>query len=306
MIKLEYIATGTFGIIMKETINEVPYIIKQQNYDNDLNNNDFGLEFKISKLAHSENPDIFIKCIRLEIADFNRADTLKNIKLPIQTKPDTGWYQYIYMEYMDLGDLYNLNKIYEEGDEMFSIVNILGCYFNGLYILHNKLNIIHGDITSLNILVRYIGPDYKQRIVYKDKEYLLISDGYMFKISDFGIAEHIKKIPINNNIIQCHVYRDYLLLYYIYFQQKNHSSFLYYNLFYNLIEKTIHRINIITLDYTYDIDTYDYYFNKKYNYFSICKYFNKFHDINKDNVLFYQLPEELLDTFLEIYNTYLE
>ncbi len=310
MKKLEYITKGTYGIIMKETINEYSYIIKQQNYDNNLEH-EFGLEFKIGKLTYSENPDIFIKLIKLEIADFNRATSLNQSNTLAEQSisnniPDIGWYQYIFMEYMELGDLYNLNKNRENGDEMLNIVNVLGCYFNGLYILHNKLNIIHGDMTSLNILVRYIGPGYKQKIIYKDKEYFLISDGYMFKITDFGISEYIKKMPVKNDIIECHIYRDYLLLYYIYFQQKNNCAFLYYNLFSELIKNTIYKVNSIALEYSYDLDIYDYYFDKKYNYFSVCKYFNKFHCIDKDNILFYKVPEELLDKFLELYNIYFE
>jgi hypothetical protein len=303
MEKLEYIATGTYGIIMKETINQISYIIKQQMYDNDDDKS--GQESTIAKLAYSENPDIFIKCIKFEVGDFNRAEKIDKIVPFLKDIPDTGWYQYIYMEYMELGDLYNLNKSYKKGDKMLNIINILGCYFNGLYILHNKLNIIHGDMTSLNILVRYVGLGYKQNIIYKDKEYSLITDGYMFKITDFGISEYIERIPVNSDdIMETHIYRDYLLLYYIYFHQKKHSSFLYYNIFTNLIKETIYMINEITFNYKNDISVYEYYFYDNYNYFSICKYFNKYHSINKDSILFTRLPENLLDKFLELYSEY--
>ena len=310
MTQLEYIATGTYGLVMKETINKKSHIIKQQYYNNDIDNIKNTYEVLYSKKAYTENPDIFIKIIRYEVADFNRADTIKK-KVPITSHTiDTGWFQYIYSEYMDLGDLFKLclTKTKDLADDMpmLNIINILGCYFNGLYILHNKLNIIHGDITASNMLVKYIGPGYKQKIIYEDKEYFLNADCYMFKICDFGIAEPVEDLQINNNMYSSHIFRDYLLLYFLYFIQQKYGLFLYYDLFNVLIEETIIDINTIILKNTHDIDKYDYHFNETYTYSSVCKYFNKFHNIDTDTILYKKLPVDLLNEFLELYKQYME
>ena len=42
---------------------------------------------------------------------------------------------------------------YNTDKEAYDISGILGCYLNGLYILHNKCNLIHGDLKPLNICI---------------------------------------------------------------------------------------------------------------------------------------------------------
>jgi hypothetical protein len=65
-------------------------------------------------------------------------------------------------------------------------------------------------------------------------------------------------------------------------------------------------INTIILKNTHDIDKYDYYFNETYTYSSVCKYFNEFHNIETDTILYKKLPVDLLNEFLELYKQYME
>jgi serine/threonine protein kinase len=190
------------------------------------------------------------------------------------------------MEYMNNGDLYNFVR----DNKKSNLNGILGCYLNGLNILHNDLKIIHGDLTPNNILVHYIGPNYRQRIIVNDENYFINTNGYCYKICDFGLANYLENTKQTKHYIN-HIYRDYLLLFFIYFYKNKFDN---YNNFAELIETP--------LGYIYD-DFYNGYretddFKKNiidnYTYNSICDFLNKYLQIDFNNKLIFKLPKLLL------------
>ena len=185
---------------------------------------------------------------------------------------------------MDEGDLYNFLKY----NNNFDITGVLGCYLNGLFILHNWLYIIHGDITPMNILINYVGENYKQKIIYNENTYYIDTNGYNFKICDFGLAYYIDNTKKESNYINF-LYRDYLLLFYLYF---NKHFFYNYNKFSSIIEICVEEIKEILYNY------YD--FNNEFNFYNICKFMNCCFEINFDNKFLYDMPNVLLKEFIDI------
>ena len=199
------------------------------------------------------------------------------------------------MEYMNLGDLFNfLLRDYTVCN--FDITGILGCYLNGLYILHNKLNIIHGDLTPMNILVTYMGSTYRQKIICDDKEYYINTNGYKYNISDFGLAEYIEEDDINNTYIN-HIYRDYLLLFFLYF---NKTIFYNYNMFGSIIELCVEQIKDNLFESYGITDKYKKYFLENNNFTSVCNFMDQYLEIDYNDALFYDIPKILLKEFIEL------
>jgi serine/threonine protein kinase len=207
------------------------------------------------------------------------------------------------MEWMEFGDLFTF-LFKNNKTSNFDITGILGCYLNGLYILHNKCNLIHGDLTPLNILVRYVSPDYKQKIIYDDKEYNINTGGYNFKISDFGLTEYLGKTIYNRtknkqpyNIYINHIYRDYLLLFFLYF---NKDIFYNYDIFSNIIDITVNMIKDELFESYGTTDKYNKHFIEKYTFNSVCYFMDTFMEIDDDNTLLFEIPKILFNEFIEI------
>jgi len=294
---LIYIGSGSFGIVMRTIMDNNICVVKQSHILLDDDTNSLENEVSFTKIAYNYNNDIFIKIIKDEIKSIDLAKTI-NINMPIIESGKFNDFGYIYMEYMEQGDLYSFLKEYNNYD--FDITGILGCYFNGLYILHNKLKIIHGDLTPMNILVQYMGPNYKQKINYNGSEYNINTSGYSFKISDFGLANFIKETrynKYNKNIYINHIYRDYLLLFYLYFYN---DYFINYNIFCKIINITIDKIKDDIADVYILNDEYNKYFVDKYNFNNMCYFMNKYLETDNDSSLYYDTPRILLVEFLEL------
>jgi serine/threonine protein kinase len=293
-LDLEFIGKGSYGVIMKKKTKNDIIIIKQfriEYYDYD-NTTSFDRETKYAKLAYNINNDIFINIIKADISDENLAKKI-NINVPFINNISINNFGYIHMEYMNTGDLYN----FIHTDRYFNIVGILGCYLNGLNILHNELNIIHGDLTPNNILVHYVGPHYRQKIIFNNDVYYIETNGYSYKITDFGLSEEIK---LNNKKIYTnYLYRDYLILYFLYF---NKNKFYNYNVFIDLIELCLGQIN----DYLYNgyktTEDYNKYVIKDVSYKSMCIFMNKYIEVDNDNILLFRIPRILLNQFIDIVN----
>ncbi len=283
-----YLNKGSYGIILK-SINEPIMAIKQiyvyYIYDNKTN---LSHEVDITKVAYNSNPDIFINIIKDELSIKNLAKIF-NINVPLMDEICLNEFGYIYMEYMDDGDLYHYSK-------SLNLDGILGCYLNGIYLLHNKLGIIHGDLTPANILVKYMGYNYRQKIIYNDKEYYIDTDGYAFKITDFGLAEYIPNtfISENNQILYRNfLYRDYLLFFYIYSNKINYYN---YDKYYSLIETTVNNIVEIFKD-NYSIENID-----PFNFSFICNITNVYFEIDKNDKYLFNIPNLLLSEYIESNN----
>jgi serine/threonine protein kinase len=297
---LIHIGSGSFGIVMKTSIDNNPCVVKQfrvQLLEDESNS--FDNEVYLTKKAYNINNDIFIKILKSEMKMHNLAKML-NINVPCINSICYNEFGYIYMEYMEQGDLYKFLKEYNNYD--FDITGILGCYLNGLYIIHNELKIIHGDLTPMNILVQYVGPNYKQKICYNGIEYNINTCGYNFKIADFGLADYINdtRYSRNNNAIYInYIYRDYLLLFYLYFYN---NYFINYNIFRNIIEITIENIKNDLYDSYGLTEEYNKYFIDKYNFNNVCHFMDTYLEIKHDCSLLYETPRILLIEFLEVVN----
>jgi len=296
-LDLEYIGKGSYGIIMKKTTENDVYIIKQfriEYYNNETTS--LNKEVDLTKLAYNINNDIFINIFKYEESDINLAKQI-NSNVPIVDSISINTFGYIHMEYMDSGDLFNFVKNNKNNNNNNNnLSGILGCYFNALNILHNELKIIHGDLTPNNLLVHYVGPNYRQKIIINDENYFIKTDGYCYKICDFGLAEYLENTTVNN-CYSNHIYRDYLLLFFIFFYKKYFNN--YYR-FSKLIEIQLEHINFdLLVDYE-NTEEYNKCFVEEYNYISVCNFMSKYLEINFNNKLIFGLPKILLQSFIDI------
>ena len=291
-LDLEYIGKGTYGVIMKKTSKNDIYVIKQfriENYENGTTS--LEKEVNLTKLAYHINNDIIISIFKDEESEINLAKQI-NINVPLINCISINTFGYIHMEYMNSGDLYNFVK----NNKNCNLTGILGCYFNALNILHNEIKIIHGDLTPNNLLVHYIGSNYRQRIILNNENFFINTNGYCYKICDFGLAEYLEKTTANE-CYSNHIYRDYLLLYFIHFYKKRFDN---YNKFAELIEITIKRINHDLYVGYGNTNEYNKCFVEEYNYNSICNFMDKWLEINLNNKLIFEIPKLLLYDFIDI------
>jgi serine/threonine protein kinase len=292
-LDLEFVNKGAYGIIMKKNSNNI-YIIKQFRVEFYEKGTSFDKEVTLTKLAYNKNNDIFINIIHEEISNINLASKIGYI-VPLINQISVNTFGYIHMEYMNNGDLYQFIKLHDDND----LTGILGCYLNALYILHNDLKIVHGDLTPNNLLINYVGPNYRQKIIFNDTIYNIDTGGYCYKITDFGLAEKLFDTKIGNYYFN-HIYRDYLLLYYIYFNQYDFYNF---PIFKSLIKITLEKINDDFYEKYRNTDLYNKYIIDKYNYNSVCYFMNNFLEIETNNTLLYEMPRLLLNDFIDIIST---
>lgn len=293
---LEYLGKGTYGIIMKKTTENDTYAIKQfridyyKNESNTISNLDKEVEF--TKLAYNINSDIFISIFKYEETE-NDIDLAKQIKINVPLIDSiSNKFGYIYMEYMDCGDLYNFVR----DNNNVNLNGILGCYLDALNILHNDLKIVHGDITPNNILVHYIGPNYRQRIIVNDESFFINTNGYCYKLCDFGIATHLENTRSNKYYIN-HIYRDFLLLFFIYFYKYKFNN---YRQFAELIEIPVGYINDDFYNGYRETEHYKINLVDNYNYNSLCEFLDKCLEIDFNNRLIHKIPKLLLLDLVDI------
>ena len=290
-LDLEFLNKGAFGIIMKKRSKGNLHIIKQFRVEIYENETSFDKEVRLTKLAYDKNNEIFINIIKEDTSDIDLAGKLC-INVPLINKISVNNFGYIHMEYMNCGDLYQFIKSNDSSD----LTGVLGCYFNALYILHTKLKIVHSDLTPNNLLVHYVGPWYRQKIIIDDVTHYIDTNGYCYKITDFGLAENILDTKINNCYFN-HIYRDYLLLFFVFF---NKNRFYNYKLYFNLIEITLEKINDDFYEKYRNMDIYNKYIINEYNYNSVCYFMNEYLKVETNNSLLYEIPYLLLTDFLDI------
>jgi serine/threonine protein kinase len=291
-LDLEFIGKGSYGIIFKQRTKGHITVIKQFRVEQfDDGTTSFDRETKYAKIAHNINNDIFINIFKYKQTDENLAGKL-NINVPLINSISLNNYGYIYMEYMNCGDLYEFIK----PNNYYNLSGILGCYLNGLNILHNELKIIHGDLTPNNILINYIGPSYRQKIIINDDVYYFDTNGYNYKITDFGLSELISNTKYKNTYMN-YLYRDYLLLYFVYFNKK---KFYNYNKFIDLIEICIGQINEDIYNGYRKTDEYKMCFIDTFDYKSVCTFMNTCLETDHENTLIYQIPKILFNDFVDI------
>ena len=209
-------------------------------------------------------------------------------------------YAYMTLEYMNYKDLYMNYAMDTTLKPWYKPINFKGLLLICLYMLYNlhcKLNICHGDFRDTNILLSYVGPEYKQRltITYPGNTAIDVdTGGFHIKLCDFGLAE---RLIVNRAIMaSVFVYRDFEFLENIYMHRESwkhmaSSEDEYNNIILFLETEFINKINVQILYAGYDIND-----SKSRHAF----WYNK-HTINDDSIYLYDMPRSLLARFITLF-----
>lgn len=263
------------------------YIVKETELLDKYTENDFKNEIKYHTQAYSYMPNCVVKLYEKWLESKTCDD---------QVKPCA----YMTLEYMNYKDLYMNYATDTTLKPWYKPINFKGLLLICLYILYNlhcKLNICHGDFRDTNILLSYVGPEYKQRltITYPVNTTIDIDTcGFHIKISDFGLAE--KLILGHATRASVFVYRDFEFLENIYMHRelwKHMTNTIdeYNNIIEFLETEFIKKINVQMLYAGYDIND-----SKSRNSF----WYNK-HIINEDSIYLYDMPRSLLARFITLF-----
>lgn len=243
-------------------------------------------EYEYHKKCYDSNPNIFIK-----IYDFWMEETKRGILNDYLYPRSLGLFVLEYMNSLSLKeyfDNYLNNSLDSDETEVYNTqkINISSLIFTILYIinyLHNELNICHGDISTNNIFINYVGEHYTEQLLeYNNKQYRIPTNGFHIKIGDFSVTD---KISFKKTI---YIKRDYIVLCNMYILKQNWKYLTDINTFHeilNFIEENI-------IEY-FGKDKHFYTNNKK---FWNCK--SKYID---ESVLYYIYPKQLLNKYIELY-----
>lgn len=202
---------------------------------------------------------------------------------------------YIITEYMPNLDLYTYFTHYTPSSTTPQL-NIKGliyilCYM--LYILHNKMNITHGDLRDRNIFLNYRGNMWQQTIPAIPELHLdsikVDTGGYEIKLGDYGLSE---LITTHHPIF---IIRDYEFIDNIYNNRHKWKNTLSLNEFMTI--NSFMKIEIL-----YDI--YDRITKLKHKNQSIkdARYqfwFSK-HRIQHNSIFIHELPQRMLTKYYNI------
>jgi len=193
------------------------YVIKEILKNYRYTQADFNSEVINQKHAIEYMPDLVVNIYEHWDEIFERGPTgIIPDKLGEQNKENKTTvleaYGYITMEYLNYKDLYFNYKSGKPGVRWSKAINIRGILLICLIILYNlhcKLGICHGDFRDTNIFLKYIGPEYKQKVkvsLETDHEFEVDTGGFHIKLGDFGLSETI--VPDTKSFIM----RDYEFL----------------------------------------------------------------------------------------------
>lgn len=274
------------------------YVIKEIQKTYRYDQSDFDSEVLNQQHAIQYMPDLIINIYESWNEVFT-VDTDGNIignlgtKTNIQKNAVVVSYCYITMEYMNYKDLYLNYKIGNQSLEWSKPINMIGMVFICLIILYNlhcKLAMCHGDFRDTNIFLKYIGPDYQQKVTIllgdKLKSFTVNTGGFHIKLGDFGLAETLCTGT------KSFIFRDYEFLENIYrnreFWKWMVSTTEYTRLISFLESNFINNINQ-RMDY--------------YNYFpeqvkSRTDFWYAKHSVSSKSIYLYELPKVLLQNFI--------
>lgn len=208
-------------------------------------------------------------------------------------------YGYITMEYMNYKDL-SLN--YKSGNpqniEWSKPINMLGLVFICIIILYNlhcKLGICHGDFRDTNIFIKYIGPDYMQKVCVdidnKMMAFVVNTGGFHIKLGDFGLSETLC------GGIKSFIFRDYEFMENIYkyrelwkwmMSDKNEYNRLISFLENNFINNINQRMTLYHYSPEQPKARIDFWYAK--------------HSVSQQSMYLYEYPKQLLMTFINTFH----
>lgn len=294
------------NIIYKESVF---LVIKEIQFTDKYDKRDFDLECKYHNRAYMYMPDLIIKIYDSYTHNYtiNPEDILHETKYGIQeTKPlpanpalpldGSIQYGYLILEYMNYKDLYLNYVLARKTDKWLHALNIKGLILICLvliYNLHCKLHICHGDIRDTNIFLRYIGPEYKQKVTINipnstTQTLLVETGGFHIKLGDFGLAEKLA------GGVKSFLFRDYEILDNIY-QNRNTWRWMVPDAI--EYDKLIHFLRV---EFIYPINE-----RMIFNNISIenIKHRRDFwfirHAISEHSIFLYKYPEQILKKYIE-------
>ena len=285
-------------------------VIKEIQFTDKYDKHDFALECKYHKNAYSYMPDLIVKLYDSYTYNYtiNHDDILHEAKYGLQeTKPVPAnpalpilegqvQYGYLLLEYMNYKDLYLNYVLGKKTDKWLHAINMKGLILICLvliYNLHCKLNMCHGDIRDTNIFLRYIGPEYKQKLTIHIPNHDAITlsvdtGGFHIKLGDFGLAD--KLVSDTKSFI----FRDYEILDNIYQNRNNWRWMVPDVIEYDKL------IQFLRVEFIYIINE-----RMVFNNISIENIKNRRefwfikHQVSNHSMFLYKYPERLLIKYIE-------
>lgn len=278
------------------------YVIKEIQKTQLYTQSDFDSEVINQTQAMQYMPDLVVN-IYEHWNEVLNVDNNGNIPDKLGTKPNVNKdniiisYGYITMEYMNYKDLYLNYKHGKPTHNWSKPINMTGLVLICLIILcnlHSKLNICHGDFRDTNIFLKYIGPDYKQKVCFEldDNKITLHvnTGGFHIKVGDFGLSE-----PLCSDI-KSFIFRDYEFMENIYKNRELWKWMMsdkdeYKRLISFLLTNFINNINQ-RMDYYH-------YFPEKPK--SRIDFWYAKHYISQQSVYMHKYPKQLLSSFIKTF-----
>jgi serine/threonine protein kinase len=281
------------------------YVIKEIQKTIRYGQSDFDCEIQNQKAAMEYMPDLVVNIFESWNEVLN-VDNDGNISGNLGTKSKTNIikgciiaaYGYITMEYMNYKDLYLNYKAGKPTLDWSRPINMTGLVFICLIILYNlhcKLGICHGDFRDTNIFLKYVAPDYMQKVCVEldntHLEFLVNTGGFHIKLGDFGLSETLC------GGIKSFIFRDYEFMENIY---KNREMWKWmmpdkneYNRLISFLQNNfIHNIN-------QRIDYY-HYFPEQIK--SRTDFWYAKHSVSQESMYLYEFPKLLLRAFINTFH----
>lgn len=274
------------------------YVIKEIQHTARYTKPDFDCEIINQKVASAYMPDLVVN-IYENWTDVLETDENGIVIGKLGNKPKATNatciepYSYITMEYMNYKDLYLNYKAGNVNVSWSKPINMTGLLFICLVILYNlhcKLSICHGDFRDTNIFLKYVGPEYKQKVNFvlndKQMDFDVDTGGFHIKIGDFGLSE---TLCFNTKSF---IFRDYEFMENIY---KNRECWKW------MLDKTEYEKLIIFLRNNFVKNI-----NKRIVYYNYVPEHSKSrtdfwyakHAVSAKSSFLYEYPRQLLDVFI--------
>jgi hypothetical protein len=279
------------------------YVIKEIKKTVRYGQSDFDCEILNQKAAMEYMPDLVVIIFESWNEVLN-ADNTGCISGNLGTKQNANKdssiaaYYYIIIEYMNYKDLYLNYKSGNPSIDWSRPINITGLVFICIIILYNlhcKLGICHGDFRDTNIFLKYIAPDYMQKVCVeldnKQIAFLINTGGFHIKLGDFGLSETLC------GGIKSFIFRDYEFMENIYKNREMWKWMMPDKNEYNRVISFLQNNFINNINQRMDY----------YNYFpeqlkSRTEFWFAKHIVSTQSTYLYEFPKQLLLAFINTFH----